>query len=436
MVPNVGGPAKRACTRRAPGGASVASRPNFVLIVSDQQRYDSLGCNGNRFVETPCTDRLAAEGVRFTTGFTPWPVCSPARATMWTGVYPHAHGITKNVRGVDDALHSVARVSTTVFDLLRAEGYTSAYFGKWALGAGDPGMFDVWDVFDSRTGHWVDVGDERRYRPDVQTDRSIEYLREAVGARRPFIMVQGYYPPHDPYTAPARFYEPYRGRGVPFPGYYAAVSNIDSNTGRIVRAVDDLGAAEDTVIIFCADHGDTFFARSEGEHNAVCFEEAIRVPIVVRCPGRIRAGLAVDAMVGLQDLMPTVLEFAECALPSYLHGHSLRPWLEGRVPRWRDAFYVETVTKRSQYVQRCLRAQESKLILSQAGPQSLYDLAEDPEESTDLFEPSRSDPTAPVSARASEIRELAATLRALAIHIDDPTGVELAQRVLGGSGVP
>jgi choline-sulfatase len=411
----------------------VASRPNIVLIVSDQQRYDSLACNGNRFVETPCLDRLAAEGARFTQGFTPWPVCSPARATMWTGVYPHAHGITRNVRGTEDALHAVARVSSTMFDLLRAEGYATAYFGKWALGTGDPGLFDVWDAFSSQTGYWVRVDGERRYRPDVQTDRSIDYLRGAVAARRPFIMVQAYFPPHDPYTAPAPFYVPYRGRGVPFPGYYAAVSNIDSNIGRIVRAIDDLGAGEDTVIVFCSDHGDTFFARAEGEHNAVCFEEAIHIPLVMRCPGRIRAGVAVGPPVGLQDLMPTVLDLAGCDAPAYLHGHTVRPWLEGGALPWRDAFYVETVTKRSGYVQRCIRTDGWKLILSEGGPQALYRLEDDPEEDRNLFDAPRDDrraDAAPIASHAVEIRDLAARLRACAIAIDDPTGVELAERVL------
>jgi len=411
----------------------VASRPNFVLIVSDQQRYDSLGCNGNCFVETPCLDRLAAEGARCTAGFTPWPVCSPSRATMWTGVYPHAHGITKNVPRLDDALHAVARVSTTVFDLLKADGYLTAYFGKWGLGHQNPGMFDVWDAFNSRGGHWIQIGTDRRYKPDVQTDHCLEFLREAARGRQPFVMVQGYYPPHDPYTAPEQFYAPYRGRGVPFPGYYAAVSAIDFNTGRIVQAIDDLGLAENTVIMYFTDHGDTFFARAESEHNAVCFDDAIRIPMIARCPGRIRSGLTVDAVAGLQEVMPTVLEWGGVPIPAYAHGRSVRPWFEGHAPAWRDAYYVETVTDRSDYVQRCVRTDEWKLILSRGGPHALYHLTADPEEQLDLYQ-TRGDAQGGqpghVPGYAAEVRELARRLRALACELDDPTGIELADSVL------
>ena len=194
--------------------------------------------------------------------------------------------------------------------MLRADGYRTAYFGKWGLGHTNPGCFDVWDAFNSRGGHWADVGEERRYKPDIQTDHCLEFLEGAARAAQPFVMVQSYYPPHDPYTAPEEFYGPYRGRGVPFPGYYAAVSAIDFDAGRILRALDDLGLAEDTVVMYFTDHGDTFGYREEGAHNSVCFDDAIHIPMIARCPGRIAGGLTVDAVVGLQDVMPTVLDWA------------------------------------------------------------------------------------------------------------------------------
>jgi choline-sulfatase len=140
--------------------------------------------------------------------------------------------VIENVYGIDDALNSIALVSGTVFDLLKESGYTTAYFGKWHLGEKNPAVFDVWEGFNSLGSHWVDSLIDGQYRPDVQTDHCIEFLRSRASVREPFVMVQAYYPPHDPFTAPRRFYELYRDKGVPFAGYYAAVSNIDYNTGR------------------------------------------------------------------------------------------------------------------------------------------------------------------------------------------------------------
>ena len=94
---------------------------------------------------SPHLDRLAGEGVMFRHCFTPWPVCTPARATMWTGLYPHAHGVIDNVYGIDDALQTVARTPVNLFDLLKQQGYATAYFGKWHLGNKNPGAFDVWE---------------------------------------------------------------------------------------------------------------------------------------------------------------------------------------------------------------------------------------------------------------------------------------------------
>jgi arylsulfatase A len=121
--------------------------------MSDQQRLDTLGCYGNKFVETPSLDNVATEGARFANCFTPWPVCTPARASMWTGVYPHAHGVIENVYGSDDALESIALVSGTVFDKLKESGYATAYFGKWHLGEKNPVAFDVWEGF-----RWEAIG--------------------------------------------------------------------------------------------------------------------------------------------------------------------------------------------------------------------------------------------------------------------------------------
>jgi arylsulfatase A-like enzyme len=405
----------------------MTDRPNIVLIFSDQHRADAMGCAGSAFVETPHLDRLAAEGTRFDQAFTPWPVCTPARASMWTGAYPHAHGIIDNVYGIDNAFEIVGRVRTTVFDRLREAGYLTAHFGKWHLGEAQPPFFDIWEEsFNSRVGHWVDGKLDGTYRPDVQTDASIAFLRRQAGADQPFVMVQSYYPPHDPYTAPARFYAPYRHRGVPFAGYYAAVSALDWNIGRIMRTLDDTGLRRSTLVIYYSDHGDTFFYRPEGEHKFVCTDDAIRIPFIASMPGTVMAGAVSRAPVGLQDLAPTMLDFAGApAAPT--HGTSLRPLFEGRlVPDWRQGYYVQNTTHVSGIVQRAWRTEGWKLVASADGSHALYNLAADPEEELDVFRTPRDDPGferfTHYPSHAPLIRQMCDAALAEADAIDDDEG--------------
>lgn len=411
-------------------------RPNIVLVMTDQQRVDSLGCYGNRFVETPRIDRLAAEGVVFDRAFTPFPVCTPARASMWTGVYPHTHGIESNVYGVDNLFAEVGRIRRTVFHDLQDAGYSTAYFGKWHLGEKDPGCFDVWDGFNSRGGHWVDGYQSFQggtWRPTVQTDRCIEFLKSDKAREKPFVMVQSYYPPHHPYTAPQKFYDPYRGKGVPFPGYYASVSALDHETGRILDALDETGQRDNTIFVYYSDHGDTFKYRPDGEHKFVCHEESIRVPFVVHWPGHYEGGRRIASPVLLHDLTPWLLDEADGRRQERVHGKSLRPLLRGDEGDARDVAYVETITRDNKYHQRCLRTENWKLVLSKDGPHMLYDLDNDPEEVLDIHDTPRAD-VHDQFLRFPDLsgikRDLATRLLAEARAVDDPLGIELATAVL------
>ncbi|MCZ8097566.1 MAG: sulfatase-like hydrolase/transferase [Burkholderiales bacterium] len=412
----------------------MTKRPNVVLVFSDQQRMDSIGAYGNRFVATPELDAMAANGMRFTRAFTPWPVCTPARATMWTGAYPHAHGLIDNVYGVANAFDGpAARLRTTVFDRLQDAGYLTAHFGKWHLGEEQPAFFDVWEeCFNSRLGHWVDGKRDGVYRPDRQTDASLAFLRRQAARDQPFVMVQSYYPPHDPYTAPRRFYEHYRDRGVPFAGYYAAVTALDGCLGRIRATLRETGLDRDTVLVYYSDHGDTFWYRREGEHKFVCHDDAIRIPFIAEGPG-IAAGSVCPLPVGLQDLAPTMVDLAGAAPMAPQHGRSLAPLLRGERPPWRDDYYVQNITHVSKIEQRCVRTDAWKLIASANGAHELYDLRDDPEEELDLFLTPRPDGEFrryehfPDFAR--EIEALAARMRSTAAGMGDTRGVEIADGV-------
>lgn len=411
------------------------ARPNIVLIMPDQQRADSLGCYGNVFTRTPEVDRLARQGVRFNRAFTTWPVCTPARGTMWSGTYPHKHQLIDNVYGVDDAFATLAAVRTTVFDVLKAAGYTTAHFGKWHLGEKQPKYFDVWEeTFNSRVHHWIGGVDSGVWRPGLQTDRCIQFLNSRKADDPPFCMVQGYYPPHDPYTAPKEYFAHYRDKGVPFAGYYASVTAIDHEVGRILDALEHNGQRHNTLVIFFADHGDTFFYRDDGEHKFVCTDDSIRIPFVLSWPAMLPPNTSREPMVGLQDLMPTVLDAAGVTPPDGMHGKSVLPIARGENAPWRDHYYVQNRTHRRSITQRAYRTDDWKLIGSvEGGAHALYDLKRDPEEEWDLFLTPREDVmnrfrTEP--SYAGKARELASGMRAAAQAIDDSEGVAIADRVL------
>lgn len=409
-------------------------RPNIVLVLSDQQRMDSLTCYGNSFVSSPATQAMSGAGMTFDTAITPWPVCTPARGTMWTGAYPHAHGLIDNLYGVENAFATHAAIQETVFDRLQRAGYLTAHFGKWHLGESQPPFFDVWEEsFNSRKGHWLNGLLDGEYRPARQTDAAVRFLEGRQGEDQPFAMVLSFYPPHDPYSAPKRFYEPYRGKGVPFAGYYAAVSALDDDLGRVRDALSKAGLAGDTVLFYFSDHGDTFFYRKEGEHKFVCYDDALRIPFIVEGPG-ITPGGRSAAPVGLQDLAPTMLDYAEAGFPDHLHGRSLRPLLEGMAPAdWPDDFYVENVTHVSKIEQRALRTSRWKLIASSNGAHELYDLDVDPEEEINIFQTPRDDDPFERYKHypdyAPQIADLVGRMRVHANRIDDRRGLQLAGMV-------
>ena len=427
-------------------------RPNILLIMADMQRADALGCYGNVFVKTPHIDGLARGGTRFANCFTPFPLCTPARATLWTGVYPHAHNVVGNVYGVSNAFASFGRAGTLVFDRLKAAGYVTAYFGKWHLGEHNPGCFDAWSAHNSLGGHWVAGRQAKqggKYLADRETDEGIEFLCARKGAEKPFVMVQSYYPPHGPYTVPEAFHRMYRGKGIPYPGYYAACSAIDANVGRLREALDEFRLAENTVVIYLSDHGTTFEARDGTYHARVCYDESIRVPLIVRLPdGSGPAERTVDAFVGLQDIAPTLLDLCGAQVPADLHGSSLVPWVNGERPGWRECFYVEStvsphvrtisyVTKDMRVLgpltQRAIRTGRWKLILSEGGPHELYDLAEDPDEILNLYGvpyEDEHDQYRHFPAHDEIIYRLADQLEVEARKLGDEKGIALARSVL------
>ena len=409
--------------------------PNFLVIVSDQQRWDSLACNGNVFTQTPNLDAMAARGVNFQLSFTPFPVCTPARASMWTGVHPNKHGVTYNRYGIDDVISYEGKIDTTLFEIMQCAGYTTAYFGKWHLGEKNTGRFDIWKGFNSHGGHWEEGRQSfqgGRFKPATQTDEMICFLESSQAREKPFIAVQSYYPPHSPFTAPTGSYTPYRGKGVPFAGYYASVTALDGYVGEIREALLRTGLWENTFVFYVSDHGETFDFAENAPHKWVCLDSSIRVPFLMEGPG-VPRGIRPNDFVGLEDLMPTILAAAGIKPPGNIDGADLLELVNGDASSWRDSYYTQTERRMTRTLQRCIRTKCSKLILSWDELHELYDLSTDPEEVLNLYGAPRADKQDQYKhfeSQSERIVSLAGMMLRRANELGDYAGVELASRVL------
>ena len=409
--------------------------PNIVLIMSDQQRWDSIGANGNCFVHTPNLDAMANNGASFEHAYTPYPVCTPARATLWTGLAPSTHGITYNRYGIDDVFNYEGKVKTTIFEALQEFGYTTAYFGKWHLGEKNSGRFDIWEGFNSRGGHWEEgrqAFQEGKYKPETQTDKMIAFLESNVAQETPFFAVQSYYPPHNPFTAPTEFYEHYRGKGIVNPGYYAAVTALDSYVGRIRQSLIDSDQLENTILIYLSDHGETFDETPNFPHKFSCKEDSIRVPMILE-GGCVPCGVKPTQFVGLEDIVPTIYDLIGTKCPADLEGQSLLPLLKERSVEGRAFYYVQTEANKTRTIQRCVRTHSHKLILSADEAHELYDLRIDPEEKLNIFGAPKADihlQYTHCEDQSPVVATLAQMMCDRATQIKDWAGVELAERIL------
>ncbi len=437
----------------------MAQLPNVIFVFSDQQRWDTCGCYGQRLEVTPHLDRMAAEGVRFEHAFTCQPVCGPARACLQTGKHATATGCYVN----DIALRMDER---TVAHWLRDAGYEAGYIGKWHLAStgashatrANPavdfrtrpvpperrgGYADYWlasDVLEftshSYDGHMFDAAGARRdfpagrYRVDVLGDWAIEFLDTCRGDR-PFYLFLSFIEPHHqndhdryegPVDAAARFADydvpgDLAGQGgdwrANYPDYLGCCAALDANLGRIRERLRQQGRLEDTLIIYTSDHGSHFRTRN-AEYKRACHDGCIRVPLVMSGPG-FRGGRVARELVSLIDLPPTLLAAAGWPTPPTMPGRPLQP-LAGPTPvtDWPGEVLVQIS---EDHIGRALRTARWKYEvavpstarwsgLQAPGAEAyveahLYDLAADPHERCNLV----ADP-----AYAAVRRELAAAL--------------------------
>ncbi|OIO94150.1 MAG: hypothetical protein AUJ92_10710 [Armatimonadetes bacterium CG2_30_59_28] len=333
--------------------STFARQPNILFVFADQLRGCSLGHVGQEPVLTPNIDRFAAEGLRFTRAVANAPVCCPMRATLLTGLHPLSHGVmTNDVRLREDVI--------TIADVLRDNGYHTAYIGKWHLDGSDRGCFtppgprrhgfehwaasncnhNYFESFyyrDSPEPIWIDG-----YEPTAQTDLAMDYLSDTTRRDKPFCLFLSWGPPHCPYDhVPTRFRELYDADTMPLrpnvvnpnreniAGYYAHTSALDWNFGRLMKAVDDLGLRDDTLVVFTSDHGDMLYSQNRG-WKCKPWHESVIVPFISRWPGRVPTGATASAPFGLVDVMPTLLNLCGAPVPNEVEGTDLSHLLLGQ----------------------------------------------------------------------------------------------------------
>lgn len=371
-------------------GPRALRRPNILFVMTDDQAWGEMSCYGNRVLDTPNMDRLAAGGTRFSNAFVTNSLCAPSRATCLTGCYSHINGVRGNSEA-KDANERMRPGIATWPRLLQQAGYRTGIAGKWHLND-EPAGFDYACVLPGQGVYFdpdfIENGKRRKipgYATDITTGLALRFLEETAG--KPFALVYQHKAPHRPFTPaprhagmfsadlpyPATFDDDYATRRVAreaadmkfdlslagdykdlppklppaerkrwiyqrfVKDHYRAVFGVDENLGRVLDYLESKDLAENTLVLYTSDNG--FFLGEHGWYDKRwMYEPALRVPLLARYPAAAPAGRTEDRMALNIDFAPTILDYAGVAAPASMQGRSLRPLIEGKPARnWRQS---------------------------------------------------------------------------------------------------
>ncbi|MEG1413847.1 MAG: sulfatase [Mucinivorans sp.] len=340
-------------------------RPNLLLIVADQWRGRALGFLGAEAVRTPVLDRLAGSGVCMTQAVSGYPVSSPARAMLLSGAYPQNNGVRANCNSRTSPQNVELRKDIVCWsDVLKSEGYATGYIGKWHLDklhtpfvdcANNKGEvawnewcapdrrhgFDYWTAYGTYDYHmrpmYWDTNSARdefyyidKWGPEYEADLATEFIRSRASGAAPWALMVSMNPPHTGYElVPDRYAKQYKNLNVDsiiaswpaaavaqdrfkkylkesLANYYACMSGVDEQVGRIIAALEASGQLNQTIVVFSSDHGDMMGIHNHIGKN-VFYEEAMRVPMIISAPTRIAPRIDNDLLISFEDLCPTML---------------------------------------------------------------------------------------------------------------------------------
>jgi arylsulfatase A-like enzyme len=387
------------------------SRPNVVLIMTDDVGYGDFGAYGASDIRTANIDRLAREGVKFTDFYSNGPTCTPTRAGLISGRYQQRAILERPLSGVTTADSSLGLPATgrSLPQMLKNAGYATALIGKWHLGyrkefspnahgfdyfyGFKSGYIDYYqhtdgagkpDFFENETPITV-----AGYSTDLITDRSVKFMAENKG--RPFFIDVSYNAAHWPYQVPnapshardnSRHLTPFDSATSTRAEYAAILERADYGVGKILRALDSLGLRRNTIVIFTNDNGGEWLSRNAPffHHKFTVWEGGIRVPAIIRWPGRIAPGKVTGQVALTMDLHASILAAAGVnADSSRLDGINLFPILEGRTPLVKRSVFWRVTGNRPQ---TAVRSGDWKLVID--GRALLFNLKTDPGERTNL----------------------------------------------------
>tara|TARA_R110002072_G_scaffold264748_1_gene423586 strand:+ start:63664 stop:65148 length:1485 start_codon:yes stop_codon:yes gene_type:complete len=436
-----------------------SKKPNILFIYTDDQAYWTLGASGNEQAFSPNLDQLASQGAFFENAFVTTPVCSPSRVSLMTGQYASEYGVLDFIAQPGHKLYDPENPigldpeSITFPEVLAQAGYQTGLVGKWHLGDWTGKDSDHryhptnqgYEYFMGITG-----GGESPIDPmleedgvvkqfdgltvDILTDRAMKFLES--NQEKPFLLSLHYRSPHGKWLPVAdEDWAPYEDMDmqVPHPDYpdldiprvkskmkeyMASSSGVDRNVGKLLKRLEDLGLSENTIVIFTSDHGYNMghngiehkgngYWITKQDHPATenlainsrpnLYDQSLHVPVIVRWPGVIKAGLRVKETFTNMDWYPTVLEMTDAPIPSgkILRGRSVLPILKGeRVINWNNDLYTEySMINYSTALMRSYRTAEWKLVkdFQDSSRDELYHLAVDPEEKVNLIDENSSD---------------------------------------------